>query len=304
MKERKNKERSYPNKAIRKRRAPSDVFFQLGNEISLNHYNKSSSTVNKTHILHYYDHHPGESSNNGQTLNSTYVCEVNGCSFESMRWLEYEEHYMNHHVNICSICLETDQSYLHHSCCFVSLFLLDLHIEEFHHEGGLFVREHEKYRCLEESCGLRFESDELRLNHLKIIHGYPRWFRFLPRIKKYVFSKARQKFERRGNIQNASSLTTANASESSMLLDGENNERIKRTDRKQRQKERRASIPCKFFLSEKGCWRGDKCMFLHDCKTALQGDSSMEVDDTLSEEFQKVSFSVPEKLTFGRRCRK
>eukprot|EP00549_Striatella_unipunctata_P003029 CAMPEP_0118706534 /NCGR_PEP_ID=MMETSP0800-20121206/20615_1 /TAXON_ID=210618 ORGANISM="Striatella unipunctata, Strain CCMP2910" /NCGR_SAMPLE_ID=MMETSP0800 /ASSEMBLY_ACC=CAM_ASM_000638 /LENGTH=121 /DNA_ID=CAMNT_0006609087 /DNA_START=187 /DNA_END=552 /DNA_ORIENTATION=+ len=45
----------------------------------------------------------------------------------------------------------------------------------------------------------------------------------------------------------------------------ENNKNNNKTKqhRKQVQKEKRAQIPCKFYLSPGGCWRGDKCMFLH-----------------------------------------
>ena len=68
----------------------------------------------------------------------------------------------------------------------------------------------------------------------------------------------------------------------------------RKAKRRELQKQKRATIPCRYFGSKEGCWRGEKCMFLHE-----KGDEVMKglVDDME----RKAKVSVPENICFGRR---
>ena len=170
----------YPIHAIRKRRLPNDTFFDPGNDVC-QHYNAFS------YIEHEHENHH---ENDPLVVLS---CEVRGCSFVASSYHAYEEHYWNAHVHVCSVCLEHDdddkvildnrrmgKDMFRHGF-FTSLFLLDLHIKEVHGSDYCFTRPMEclqRYQCLEESCFEHFSSENERLSHLVLVHGYPKWFRF------------------------------------------------------------------------------------------------------------------------------
>jgi len=99
--------------------------------------------------------------------------------------------------------------------------------------------------------------------------------------------------------------------------------------RKERRKKNNATIPCRFYNQTNGCWRGDRCMFLHskvplmntlDTPTsqtqeiidsnssgalALKaGEDSIDTEmmDELTSQIQsKARISIPAKISFGRR---
>lgn len=103
----------------------------------------------------------------------------------------------------------------------------------------------------------------------------------------------------------------------------------KKTNRKDRRKKTNATIPCRFYNQKGGCWRGDRCMFLHsklplventEEKSNILGiqqttgpdlsdpvavvEDSMDTDmmNELTNQIQtKVQISIPSKISFGRR---
>ncbi len=105
-------------------------------------------------------------------------------------------------------------------------------------------------------------------------------------------------------------------------------------EKKEKKKKINANIPCRFYNSKGGCWRGNKCMFLHskkandslcntnnhdingekdlNCNSTNDNDnyhSSQKMDmdicqeiDILSNQIQtKAKISVPDNVSFGRR---
>ena len=47
------------------------------------------------------------------------------------------------------------------------------------------------------------------------------------------------------------------------LINQTNHYQNKKKERKERKKKANALIPCRFYNSKGGCWRGSRCMFLH-----------------------------------------
>lgn len=90
----------------------------------------------------------------------------------------------------------------------------------------------------------------------------------------------------------------------------------KKKERKEKKKKSNASIPCRFYNTPKGCWRGTNCMFLHSSLTNSQegegeneGHDNNDMDickeiDMLSEQVRtKVKIHIPTNISFGRRRR-
>jgi hypothetical protein len=76
-------------------------------------------------------------------------------------------------------------------------------------------------------------------------------------------------------------------------------DRRNKAKRRELQKQKRATIPCRYFSSKEGCWRGESCMFLHETN-----DEDVDMMDSLANEMQdKAQVTVPEKISFGRRRR-
>ena len=99
---------------------------------------------------------------------------------------------------------------------------------------------------------------------------------------------------------------------------GSNSRDRKMRERKERKRLMNATIPCRFYHSKNGCWRGDKCMFLHldNVSSGIMGDyrknsnqmkeSDMDIDlvEDLSNQIRsKAKVSVPAKISFGKRRR-
>jgi len=107
-----------------------------------------------------------------------------------------------------------------------------------------------------------------------------------------------------------------------------------KANRKVRRKKMNATIPCRFYNQKNGCWRGDRCMFLHSkvplmntvektcltiptsqvhetinaksCTAAVPAEveDAMDTDmmDELTNQIQsKARISIPAKISFGRR---
>jgi len=108
----------------------------------------------------------------------------------------------------------------------------------------------------------------------------------------------------------------------------------KKASKKERKKKINATIPCRFYNQRDGCWRGDRCMFLHSKIPLIEnrkehsntldvptnttskiaeynsnGPLARENDivdtdmmDELTNQIQtKVQISIPSKISFGRR---
>ena len=217
------------------------------------------------------------------------------------------------------------------------------------------------YRCLVLDCPATFSSDHDRLKHLKedIQHSYPKWFRFHSNVgipnpprgqsklsrtqekKKQWWDQKRMTFgvcvpvnsdassdkvmDDSASNDKENVIMTRMGSESN---DGETNETLqrKRKERKERKRRVNATIPCRFYHSKGGCWRGDKCMFLHsddhviikEQKTNIEqngnscaknnqdegGEMDIDMIEDLSNQIRtKAKVSVPNKISFGRRRR-
>ena len=332
---------SYPKDAIRKRRMIGDQFFQDGNIIveqeAENNANSDAyfyaEVVQDTQEMTPPQPPPSLDHPSSSSLfrNHSYTCKIRDCQFASNCWIEYEEHYMNNHVHICSECLEDMQSAaritsrnqrvqcLAHT--YPSQYLLDLHMEERH--CAFFRLKNEKsgdrgvYSCLVEGCRDKFKNDEKRCEHLREVHGYPRWFRFHPRKRRSMkYTTYKHKINPQNSIHHVSlddgeekmeversMSSTCMSNDSSFASSHEKQQQQqKRAFRKQKQKEKRANIPCKFFHTQGRCRHGDNCMFLHSKSAATD---AMDVDvDVLTGEMGRAEISIPSNLSFGRRRRR
>jgi len=135
-------------------------------------------------------------------------------------------------------------------------------------------------RCLEESCQETFETEESRYAHLVSVHEYPEWFRFNHQTeKRHDSTKTRRRDGQKNKRQSKSNSSVE-----------------KKLERKQRQKDKRASIPCRYF-AQGHCRYSDKCMFLHESR------DDMDIDDLVQQVKTKARVSVPDKISFGRRHR-
>jgi hypothetical protein len=119
-------------------------------------------------------------------------------------------------------------------------------------------------------------------------HQYPKWFRFVPRtttteeldLKKHKW------------------ITNHSKSKKEDSMDDEPSTCTEKQQRREHQKQKRASIPCKFFSSKGGCWRGSKCMFLHATIATTPAATTV---DSLAD--QLSTLSVPDTISFGRKRR-
>lgn len=188
----------------------------------------------------------------------------------------------------CSTCQST----------FSNEKLLDLHITE-HHDPFFQGEVDGGFACITQTCNEVFKSSVERQVHLQRNHGFPRWFRFcsvsndgkerdrkLAGKRKWLMSKADPAYQQNMKVDKE----TTRSSEKKNL-------------RRKKQKEKRALIPCRFFTSAGGCWRGDKCMFLHD--TTLTTEIQDREVETLGKALEKsVSLSMPQQITFGGKRRR
>lgn len=117
-------------------------------------------------------------------------------------------------------------------------------------------------------------------------HDYPKWFRFHSRRNDKNEKKLRwiEKHTQHNVVDEGQS----------MNVEPDLSKEAKKQQRRKRQKEKRAIIPCKFYHMKDGCFRGSKCMFLH---------SDAVVDDLAHAFSTKATVSVPDKISFGMRRR-
>jgi hypothetical protein len=216
----------------------------------------------------------------------SYPCGVLSCSMTFPSLVACDEHYEVSHMFQCHDChaiLPSDR-------------LLDLHLQEAH--DNFFLASVERgthgYACL--VCdGAQFPSIQDRLSHLMVTHGYPKWFRFVPQAQPVdeVVEKKKHKWIK--NHEQSSKAPMMEEEEKTRIdatrQDAEARQQ-KHDQRRERQKQKNARIPCRFHLTAGGCWRGDKCMFRH-------GESG--VDNLTNDLVSKAKVSVPDNISFGRK---
>lgn len=272
-----------------------------------------------------------------------YDCCVPHCleTFDSTSALE--EHYEKNHVHQCHECHRI----------FPNEYLLDLHLQETHDAYYQTLVQHGKttYPCLVQNCPVTFDTLDQRMDHLQTAHGYPKWFRFHPRLSrsrrrcKKAGEKSKRPWWNKHSIQTQSSSTSTGME---MMVEeeeegGKDADLEKKRRRSARRKERNKDIPCRYYNSPRGCWRGDKCMFLHERRSECSDDEeeeeeddimrdkdsdnhecamtngqsqeeaiisnadnvdTMQVEDILVDQVEKsMKISVPAKISFGRRRR-
>jgi hypothetical protein len=249
----------------RDRRDVNDSFFHKGYQlvwrdqgsVAIYYFDDANSTPARA-----LSRQEGETSHKPQ-----YPCGVIGCSLVFDSFVDCDAHYEESHIFQCREChaiLPSDR-------------LLDLHLQEAHDSffAAAVDRGRAKYACL--VCYQEFGSVQDRLAHLMECHRYPKWFRFIP---KALFNEE--------VVQQKKHKWTKNHSKCKKENQMEEEPDLEKRKRRERQKQKRSTIPCKFFASKGGCWRGDKCVFLHT--------TSMEV---LTD--QLATMTVPDKISFGRK---
>jgi len=104
-----------------------------------------------------------------QNNSSLFSCGQFGCTSQFSSVSAYESHYHTCHHFTCATCRRV----------FSSDFMLDVHIQENHDSYfDILSSRIDMYRCLVESCALKFRTQDLRKNHLVKEHKYPSTFAF------------------------------------------------------------------------------------------------------------------------------
>ncbi len=151
------------------------------------------------------------------------------------------------------------------------------------------------HKCLVENCSCTFSSEYERCQHLICIHDYPKWFRFHSRRrnKNTINTNHKNNHKRRfhkGMNYGSSTIPILETTYRDKHIDDDNDDndeimsmtstqspleiiqqqqkeiekKKKLKQRKDRKKKVNATIPCRYYHNKHGCWRGDKCMFLHE----------------------------------------
>jgi hypothetical protein len=280
---RKMKENRVDCRCTRKRRAETSPFFELCNRIAFEHGDNNIFfyTIEPNHAV-AEDFDAAETSTQMQPNDYTYPCSVPGCAHSFTTMTECEHHFDAQHAHQCATCYEV----------FSTSHLLELHLQEVHDSyfQALLEKQQASYECLVQSCPLKFSTPDQRLEHLQRHHGYPKWFRFHPVKTRNKLLKKKQTWIRNHHRHSAPPISRNNK----MQVDRRN-----KAKRRELQKQKRATIPCRYFSSKEGCWRGESCMFLHETN-----DEDVDMMDSLANEMQdKAQVTVPEKISFGRRRR-
>lgn len=252
----------------RRRRKITDPFFAKGDKISwkgdasIVFYTESDSEQHdSTPCDEGREEQPSLNQDKFPVLHSIPCAAPHCCqTFKTAR--QMEDHYDKCHSFQCATC----------GAMYEGEKLLDLHLLEAH---DVFFQESLKrgksqVECL--CCDGKFSSIQERLEHLMEKHQFPKWFRFVPKSRYLVDEKHKNWLQHHHHP----------GRDAPMISDE------KKAIRRQRQKEKRSKVPCKFYPK---CWRGDKCMFLHENNL-----------DALTDQFQSLLF-VPDQISFGRKRR-
>ena len=103
-----------------------------------------------------------------------------------------------------------------------------------------------------------------------------------------------------------------NTNENPERQENNDNKKEKLGKRKERKKKINASIPCRFYNSKGGCWRGVNCMFLHESTFIDKNkrsdennkmDICTEINELTEQMKTRARINVPNNISFGRRRR-
>lgn len=137
----------------------------------------------------------------------SFVCGVHGCSAHFTSLASHESHYHTSHNFVCHVCRRV----------FVSNFLLDVHLEENHDSYfQVLCPRIDMYRCLVESCALKFRTPDLRKDHLVTVHKYPAPFSFHAPINQKPH-KSKSSKSKKKNSENRSKVGNKNVVEMSSV---------------------------------------------------------------------------------------
>lgn len=274
----------------RKRRLETSPLFERGNRIAFDENGDH-------HIFFYTLEQPNQATikedstttETSQPNSYTYPCSVPGCTQSFTSMTECELHFDAHHAHQCATCFEV----------FSTSHLLELHLQEVHDSyfQALLEKQQASYACLLQTCPLKFASPHDRLEHLQRHHGYPKWFRFhsTTRRRELKLLKKKQTWIQHHHKHSAPPPSTSD-DDDKMQVERQNN---KTERRRELQKQKRATIPCRYFASKEGCWRGESCMFLHETR-----EEDVNMMDSLANDMQdKANVTVPDKICFGRKRR-
>lgn len=279
----------------RKRRAENDSLFSRGNRIAFEHSGAIFYIEQQQHNDANDEHAVGMNVNDKKTNGESiiplrsYPCCVFGCTQTFQTILECESHFDEQHLFQCGECHQV----------LSSNHLLELHLQEAHDSyfAASIEKQQASYACLVESCKESFSSPDGRLQHLRNEHGYPKWFRFTTLITREEREMLKKKQTWAHNHHKHSLPPTSQDQDGNMQVDNTTRD-AKKAKRREKQKQRRATIPCRYFLSKEGCWRGDSCVFLHEKVKDVE-----MVDGLVNDMQQKAKVTVPDKISFGRRRR-
>ena len=196
-----------------------------------------------------------------------YPCGVLGCTLAFDSLADCDAHYEESHIFQCFECF----------AILPSEKLLDLHLQEAHDSffAAAVERGKAKFSCL--VCDEEFDSIQNRHTHLMAIHRYPKWFRFVPKAHDGALDKKKHIW-----------ILNHSKSKKGDKMDKEPDS--EKQNRRQRQNQKRSTIPCKFYATQGGCWRGGNCIFLHTTSVEAVAD-------------QLATLTVPETISFGRKRR-
>jgi len=332
--------------AIRQRRRSDDSFFANGDHVAFHStFFFTENDKENSNICHKIEKQSIDNTSEyeQQSLLYTFSCCAPHCSkvFNSLE--ECEAHYIQNHTFECQHCGKF----------FPNDSILDLHLQESHDAYFLSAvqKQKAKYQCL--VCNASFSTELERARHLQGIHGYPKWFRFHSNRHVMLNSvKRKMKWWRNKRVEYATTTTTnhldddqcenstTNEKENAVVnaistrrieeekVPEETNGKEKKKTRKERKKLNNARIPCRFYNTKAGCWRGDNCMFLHskqvdvvlqnnepnqysfplmnsDCNTyGSNMDIDEEVEKLTTQIQSKARISIPDNISFGRRKRR
>lgn len=240
--------------------------------------------------------YPCNDENNSIAEGKKIFCGFPGCPLFFNSFTECDSHYEESHMFLCDEC----------DCILPSERLLDLHLQEAHDNffATALERHQAQFQCL--VCSESFSSKKKRQNHLMERHKYPKWFRFTSNAAVDGSTwKKKQKWLQRHDPSQIKQVDSemdtdvcTNSIEDNTLtsVSPQTHKQEHRAKRRERQSQQRATIPCKFFMTKGGCWRGSKCMFLHSSKATT-------VDELSAQLKKKATVTVPDKISFGRRRR-
>jgi len=264
----------------RKRRAVDDPFFTRCNRIALQR-DEVVFYIEERHHENAVKQMDAKKTDSETTPLHWYPCCVPGCIKTFQTIAECEEHFDQEHLFQCGEC----------HVVLPCNHLLELHLQEEHDSFFTASVEHHQasFACLVESCSETFSSPQKRRQHLQSHHDYPKWFRFTtttPEQRKVLKKKTKW-------LHNHHKHSLPPTNDGHMHVDMSEPKK----KRRELQKKKRATIPCRYFRSKEGCWRGDSCMFLHCNKS----DDDVHVNSLVDDMQHKAKVSVPDKICFGRR---